>query len=349
MLTSRVDLSTVHGTGFMNVLNVLVDRFRDANGLVAELGQMKKRLSSGLLGSTRRFELAALQAGQVSIANHVLRYEHLFLRLTHGPQSCIVPVKYFDDYVPLVRSLCDPIYELDGQPGASRRQDYHLLGVALSEQLLSELVNDLGTAALDAGAVSEDDLDHDDIFASLTPPLTDDFLDVDLDVDLDLDVGVNMDMDMDMDTQPLLDLGPDASLLHLPTLETPARESSIAPPKAGIRSPSDSGASTNHASQTPSSSESPPQHKVEADACCELCGYRPKGDPRWFHGSMAKHRKLQHSTDPPRIYRCGYPGCNSAYKNRPDNLRQHQLEKDHFVEGQDGATRRSSKKRKTAP
>ncbi|ROW14626.1 hypothetical protein VPNG_03184 [Cytospora leucostoma] len=312
VLTGRVDLSTVHGPGLMNVLNVLVERFRDVNGLVAELGQVNKRLSSGLLGSTRRFELEALQAGH----------------------SCIVPVKYFDDYVPLVRSLCNPIYELDGPPGASRRQDYQSLGIALSEQLITELAGELGTVELDAGAISEDDLEHDDLFASLTPPLTDNFLDVD--------------MDMDMEIQPLLDLGPDESLLHQSALETTERDASTAPSKAGLQSPSDSGASTNHAAPTPSSSGSPPQHKVEADACCELCGYRPKGDPRWFHGSMAKHRKLQHSTDPPKIYRCGYPGCNSAYKNRPDNLRQHQLEKNHFVEGQDGATRRSSKKRKTA-
>jgi hypothetical protein len=60
---------------------------------------------------------------------------------------------------------------------------------------------------------------------------------------------------------------------------------------------------------------------------------------------MAKHMKLQHSQNPPAIYRCEYPGCTSQYKNRPDNLRQHMIEKGHFLEGQD-IKLRSSKRRK---
>ena len=95
------------------------------------------------------------------------------------------------------------------------------------------------------------------------------------------------------------------------------------------------------------SSPAAQQQKVEANSCCEICGYRPKGDPQWFKGSMAKHKKLQHSTDPPRIYKCSYPGCTSAYKNRPDNLRQHQIEKGHFVEGVD-STGRPAKRKKTS-
>ncbi|KAI5919475.1 hypothetical protein F4810DRAFT_498131 [Camillea tinctor] len=84
--------------------------------------------------------------------------------------------------------------------------------------------------------------------------------------------------------------------------------------------------------------------KVEASDCCEICGYRPKGDPQWFKGSMAKHKKLQHSTGPPTIYKCPFPGCNSQYKNRQDNLRQHQIEKNHFVG--DEAERRPHKRKK---
>ena len=64
---------------------------------------------------------------------------------------------------------------------------------------------------------------------------------------------------------------------------------------------------------------------------------------------MAKHKKLQHSTAPPRIYKCPFPGCTSQYKNRPDNLRQHQIEKGHWVEGQGeggGNGRRPSKRKK---
>ncbi|RYO95843.1 hypothetical protein DL764_007595 [Monosporascus ibericus] len=98
---------------------------------------------------------------------------------------------------------------------------------------------------------------------------------------------------------------------------------------------------------TPAVTTNPKSSKVEADECCEECGYRPKGAPQWFKGSMAKHKRLQHSTDPPVIYQCPFPGCTSAYKNRPDNLRQHQLEKGHFVGGDNNdATRRPNKKRK---
>jgi hypothetical protein len=86
--------------------------------------------------------------------------------------------------------------------------------------------------------------------------------------------------------------------------------------------------------------------KVESDSCCELCGYRPEGDPRWFSGSMAKHKKLQHATSPPKIYACPYPGCTSQYRNRPDNLRQHQLKKGHFVEGDEEIAPRPPKRKK---
>lgn len=89
---------------------------------------------------------------------------------------------------------------------------------------------------------------------------------------------------------------------------------------------------------------SPGAQKVEAKESCKLCGFRPKGDPKWFRGSMAKHMKHQHSTQPPKIYKCPYPNCKSEYRNRPDNLRQHQLEKGHFVGEETG--RRPSKRKK---
>ena len=93
-----------------------------------------------------------------------------------------------------------------------------------------------------------------------------------------------------------------------------------------------------------------PAKVVESDACCDICGYRPRGAPQWFKGSMAKHRKLQHSNTPPRIYKCPFPGCVSQYKNRPDNLRQHQIEKNHWVEEdkEPKAERRPSKRKKMA-
>ena len=48
---------------------------------------------------------------------------------------------------------------------------------------------------------------------------------------------------------------------------------------------------------------------------------------------MGKHMKHSHSGAPPQIYKCPFPGCTSAYRNRPDNLRAHQIEKNHFVGG----------------
>lgn len=56
---------TLKGQGLRNVLSVLVNRFHEVDGLVAQLSQVNNRLSSGLVCSTRRFELEALQAGQV--------------------------------------------------------------------------------------------------------------------------------------------------------------------------------------------------------------------------------------------------------------------------------------------
>lgn len=71
--------------------------------------------------------------------------------------------------------------------------------------------------------------------------------------------------------------------------------------------------------------------KVFAKDACAECGYRPKGDPQWFRSTMARHKRTMHSARPLTIYHCPYPGCESSYKNRPDNLRQHQINKNHFV------------------
>ncbi|KAK4165270.1 hypothetical protein QBC43DRAFT_316424 [Cladorrhinum sp. PSN259] len=98
--------------------------------------------------------------------------------------------------------------------------------------------------------------------------------------------------------------------------------------------------------QATSAADQAEQQKVDPQSCCEICGYKPKGDPQWFKGSMAKHKKLQHSNAPPRIFKCPYPGCTSQYKNRPDNLRQHQIEKNHFVQGDDITPKRPSKRKK---
>ncbi|KAJ4300537.1 hypothetical protein N0V88_003215 [Collariella sp. IMI 366227] len=61
----------------------------------------------------------------------------------------------------------------------------------------------------------------------------------------------------------------------------------------------------------PSNEQQQPNHQkpVEANASCHICGYRPKGDPQWFKGSMAKHMKTMHSGAPDKIYKCPFPGC----------------------------------------
>lgn len=322
--------------GLINALSILVNEFHNVDGLIAELSNVNQNISGGLILSTRRFELEALQAGQVRSSCLPSRSRRRRGILTLRTQSCIVPVQYFDDYVPLVRSLCDPIYELDSSPEAPRRQHYYNLSMALSEALIVEL----DAAPPEAGELPElatdDDALFDCIFGSLTPSLTDDFI---------------VDMDMDIETQPLLNAEQEgtsgAADARRPTCSVTPPEDKTAP--SNTASPPGSGFAVKNALQTPISPTSPPAQKQElADACCELCGYRPKGDPKWFHGSMAKHKKTQHAMGPPKIYSCPYPGCKSAYKNRPDNLRQHQIEKNHFVDGHDGTSRRPSKRKKMA-
>lgn len=342
--------------GLRNALDVLVNQFHDVDGLIARLNEVNQSITNGDLCSTRRFELEALQAGHVCTIriNHFMlklpyvgcEEEEFNRRLTICSQNCIGPSKYFDSYVPLVRSLCDPIYELDGNlidgnVMALKRQDHYSLGISLSEALITELEAE----PLDFDAVSTDDSDQDAFLDYLTPPLTEDL------------------MDRDAKIQPQIGLGleafdiPSFSISIATNSSTSATANTAAATASTSISRSPSSASSANATQaqtqTPfsSPSASPPQQpsqqpKTEADACCEICGYRPKGDPRWFHGSMAKHKKLQHSTDPPVIYRCQYPGCKSAYKNRPDNLRQHQIEKGHFVEGGKGESRRPHKRQR---
>lgn len=49
-----------------NAISILVNRYHNVDGLIAELSNVNQSISGGLIVSTRRFELEALQAGQVS-------------------------------------------------------------------------------------------------------------------------------------------------------------------------------------------------------------------------------------------------------------------------------------------
>lgn len=249
---------------------------------------------------------------------------------------CLPSDIFFDDYVARVRSQIDQLYH--SIPNLNSRTTYYLHGVKLIETMMGAsydkptvppIATDIAqtTTALDS---------LDDFIESLTPGMD----------GFDFSTVNNFNPEPSMPqvqvpqpplafSGPMADLTIDPCTLNNPQLTfTPEGSSSLGGPSTAATSPP---------SPVPASSST----KVESNSCCEICGYRPKGDPRWFGGSMAKHKKLQHSTTPPKIYQCPFPGCTSQYKNRPDNLRQHQIEKGHFVDGQGGSGRRPNKRKKT--
>jgi hypothetical protein len=238
--------------------------------------------------------------------------------------------------------LCDHIYKKH-DVGVLRRNDYHNLGITLIQNLMHEFDNSGGKQA----AVPLDDLDA--FFNDLSSESGNPFGEI-----------------------STAQQGSTTTALRGLQLQTPAATTSGSPSSAGVVSPPaehqqppppppsqqqqrqqkasvDNNKTTGEPEKAPTTTATTGSQKVEADACCDICGYRPKGDPQWFKGSMAKHKKLQHSTQPPKIYKCPYPGCTSQYKNRPDNLRQHQIEKNHWVPGEEGqSSRRPSKRKKVS-
>ena len=228
--------------------------------------------------------------------------------------------RFFDAYVPEVRTLCDQMYK-QHNGGVSRRNAYHQAGIALIERLIPEFDKSTGDPAL----AEHDGLD--DFLQSLTAECGDSAA-----------AAAAFTMGLAGASTPYERLGN----VPIPTVittsaETPARTTSLGTSEQQ-QQPGEAQGSTCDSQAG--------EKKTEADSSCELCGYRPKGDPQWFKGSMAKHKKLQHSTEPPKIYKCPFPGCTSQYKNRPDNLRQHQMEKNHWVEGNEATPRRPSKRKK---
>ena len=240
---------------------------------------------------------------------HKYWHSSLAVKLT-CEQDCIPDAKYFDSYTPKVRGMCDVMYN-QHDAGTSRRNTYHQAGISLIERLIPEFDKPAGEAIFDEQG------EFDVYFENLTSST------------LDYQLGLVSPTSVCETTD----------LLQISALVTTPAESLSVSPVGTEQTP-------NQEMALGESSEQQGQ-KVEADASCEICGYRPKGDPQWFKGSMAKHRKLQHSTAPPKIYKCPYPGCTSQYKNRPDNLRQHQIEKSHWVDGEETtASRRPSKRKK---
>lgn len=260
--------------------------------------------------------------------------------------------------MPHVRELCDEIYS---QLGIRKRTEYHLLGISLVEDLIRTIARE--PQQQHQGGNSE----YAPSFPSLPYPYEE--------VGFPLWYMVNTnpqpvntnevpDFNPPLDPTAFRSAPPGAPMAsgtptHIPMTsdasETPSDTFTVSPaplsdvaPDVPIPSsfrPTPPAQTRPEGSDTlgPSTLASSGQ-KVQANERCEICGYRPKGDPQWFKGSMAKHKKMQHSTNPPVIYKCPFPGCNSEYKNRRDNLRQHQIEKDHFVG--DELTHRPKKRRR---
>jgi len=242
----------------------------------------------------------------------------------------------FDDFIQVVRAKVDSLFQLFDRSFThpDPRLRYYRQGAQLMKSAIGKTVpSDVGMTNADAAF---DLLSFD---GQMTPNM-DDFFGTIPDFDTGLRVGLDM---------PLPDAPVPVRPASIPAVnvDPPASmgDSWMPTPEESLPSglPSATAGSPISAAPTPASSSS---KKVEANSCCDICGYRPKGDPRWFGGSMAKHKKLQHGAGPPKIYKCPYPGCTSQYKSRPDNLRQHQLDKGHFVDTDDGSSRRPSKKRK---
>lgn len=251
--------------------------------------------------------------------------------------------RFYNSFVPEVRKLCDQIYE-QHDAGTSRRTDYQRLGISLIESLLPQFDVSKGQAPIPDEAIDLNEF-LNELSSSFGQDQAESYASIDT-------IAV---APFDMVTPSNLDAIA-TSGLQIPAITTTPPEASPTAPSIAENGPSPPQMENiiqqqQQQEQTPdqSQAQTPSQtqaQKVEADSCCDICGYRPKGHPQWFKGSMAKHKRLQHSTDPPKLYKCPHPNCTSQYKNRPDNLRQHQIEKGHFV-GDEAPPRRPSKRKRT--
>ncbi|KAI0421038.1 hypothetical protein F5X98DRAFT_371055 [Xylaria grammica] len=295
----------------------LCRRFHDSENLVSKLKAILQNARAGYYATIRKLELELIQTGKNYFTSN----------------------DFLDEYILHVRGLCDQIY---AQSGTRSRMDYHLLGISLVDSLIRSFVREpqqyqQGTSEypVDPYSYGEDFLQNLKFEWSFPIiPSTQQAEGVS-DFGHPLVMGGIHSVPSDTGHLPIRS---DAS-------ETPSDDPyTVSPAPLSDAPPDISPSNSNSYRPTPpsqipgeGSETSGPStltstgQKVEADERCEICGYRPKGDPQWFKGSMAKHKKMQHSTNPPIIYKCPYPGCSSEYKNRRDNLRQHQIEKNHFV------------------
>ncbi|KAI6769160.1 hypothetical protein HG531_010264 [Fusarium graminearum] len=223
--------------------------------------------------------------------------------------------QFYTHYGHFAAALNHLIQRVNSDFISARRLELHL--IEIGKPMNAQSIQDNGLP----DSVMEYAFDDEDLgfFNNSTAPETFDFSE-----NLPFDAG-----------QPFDYMSLPNSALNPQPLPTPADTSSVQATPTAANSPPTPATAASSASTA----------KIKSDIGCTLCNYTPKGDPRWFSCSLSKHMRLQHSTKPPIIYRCQYPGCTSQYKNRPDNLRQHQIEKGHFPDGQD-VGKRSNKRRK---
>lgn len=281
------------------MLSFLVAEHSDVPQFVAKLAELKSKISSNYALTARRLELDLMHIGK----------------------GCLPSETFFDRYIPSVRSQVDSLYSSVFSFENSRR-NYHRLGIGLIELM----INGTSSGPVVAGEVEPlDDINFENLLGPMAPNL--DNFDFSTFADLNTPFSDNDTTPADLSTDHSLPVSPQAKYTSTPVT------AGTSPPSHG---PTPTVVSTNtHTPTNPNNVEQNASNttKVESDSCCDICGYRPEGDPRWFQGSMSKHKKLQHA-EAKKIYKCPYPGCKSQYTNRPDNLRQHQLKKGHFVQGE---------------
>ncbi|PTB70905.1 hypothetical protein BBK36DRAFT_1134103 [Trichoderma citrinoviride] len=293
------------------IVNIFAHQYSHFPGFELGMEKLIGQIDSGEVATVRRLELELMQAGK-----------------TYLPSDA-----FFDDFIEVVRRHTDSLYTQG--PYFSPRSTYHRCGIQL---LLSEYSR--SPVALEAGVEPSGASGAAHGIVGVVPGGFDSFFDdmVNLTPGPGLDVD-NMTGASSMEAaewtveEPAF-VSPAAAAAGSAAVATPvpqADEEALISPVVATPSKADPSASTST--------------KVESDNCCKICGYRPKGDPRWFAGSMAKHMRTIHS-DNPQIFRCPYPGCTSQYSKRADNLRQHQIEKGHFVDDEGKQGRRPRKRKR---
>ncbi|KAL7933658.1 hypothetical protein V8C35DRAFT_327611 [Trichoderma chlorosporum] len=303
--------------------NIFSHQYSQFPGFELGMERLINQINSGVVGTVRRLELELMQVGR-----------------TYLPSDA-----FFDDYIEVVRRQTDSLYTQS--PYFSSRSTYHLCGIQL-------LMREANGSPVIAEAGVESSGPSSGALNGIVGVVSDSF------DGFDFDSMVNLNPDHGLD----VNIAESAAIAGAPLMDaaewTPGESAFVtAPGSAAIATPVaplvldadalplvEDDALISPIASTPSKAEaSGSSTKVESDSCCKICGYRPKGDPRWFVGSMAKHMRTIHSENP-QIFRCPYPGCTSQYSKRADNLRQHQIEKNHFVDDEEKQGRRPRKRKR---